>query len=60
MAGSSQVSETLREAQRLVSELLGQGEVQPGQLRRGVAARTDPPGSREDPPDPPSSEGETP
>jgi hypothetical protein len=60
MAGSSQVAETLREAQRLVSELLGQGEVQPGQLRRGVAARTDPPGSREDPPDPPSSEGGTP
>jgi hypothetical protein len=49
MAGSSQVSETLREAQRLVSQLLGQGEVQPGQLRRDVAARTDPPGSRDDP-----------
>jgi hypothetical protein len=43
MAGSSQVAETLREAQRLVSELLGKGEVQPGQLRRETPARTDPP-----------------
>ena len=46
MAGSSQVAETLREAQRLVSELLGQGEVQPGQLRREAAARTDRPPPR--------------
>lgn len=58
MAGSTQVAETLREAQRLVSELLGQGEVQPGQLRREVAARTDPPGSRDTPP-PPASESES-
>jgi hypothetical protein len=57
MAGSTQVAETLREAQRLVSELLGKGEVQPGQLRRDAAARTDPPGSRETPP--PPSEGES-
>ena len=53
MAGSSQVAETLREAQRLVSELLGEGEVQPGQLRRETAARTDAPPPRE----PDGSEG---
>jgi hypothetical protein len=47
MAGSSQVSETLREAQRLVSELLGKGEVQPGQLRRERPAKTDGPDSPE-------------
>jgi hypothetical protein len=43
MAGSSQVSETLREAQRLVTELLGKGDVQPGQLRRERPAKTDGP-----------------
>ncbi|HVE68657.1 MAG TPA: hypothetical protein VNB64_08775 [Solirubrobacteraceae bacterium] len=60
MAGSSQVAETLREAQRLVSQLLGQGEIQPGQLRREMAARTDPPGSREDvPPAEPPAEGKS-
>jgi hypothetical protein len=46
MAGSTQVGETLREAQRLVTELLGEGEVQPGQLRRETAARTDRPPQR--------------
>lgn len=49
MAGSSQVSETLREAQRLVSELLGKGEVQPGQLRRERPAKTDGPDAPDDP-----------
>ena len=39
-ASASQVSETLREAQRLVSNLLGDAEVQAGQLRREVAAET--------------------
>lgn len=43
MAGSSQVADTLREAQRLVSDLLGADEVMPGQLRRETAARTDRP-----------------
>jgi hypothetical protein len=39
-ASATQVSETLREAQRLVSNLLGDAEVQAGQLRREVAAET--------------------
>jgi len=39
-ASADQVSETLREAQRLVSSLLGDAEVQAGQLRREVAAET--------------------
>jgi len=39
-ASAAQVSETLREAQRLVSGLLGEAEVQAGQLRREVAAET--------------------
>jgi signal transduction histidine kinase len=39
-ASAAQVSETLREAQRLVSGLLGDAEVQAGQLRREVAAET--------------------
>jgi hypothetical protein len=39
-ASADQVSETLREAQRLVSNLLGDAEVQAGQLRREVAAET--------------------
>jgi signal transduction histidine kinase len=39
-ASAEQVSETLREAQRLVSNLLGDAEVQAGQLRREVAAET--------------------
>ena len=39
-ASAQQVSETLREAQRLVSNLLGEAEVQAGQLRREVAAET--------------------
>ena len=39
-ASADQVSETLREAQRLVSGLLGDAEVQAGQLRREVAAET--------------------
>ena len=46
-ASAHQVSETLREAQRLVSGLLGEAEVQAGQLRREVAAETtrpEPPG----------------
>ncbi len=42
-ASASQVSETLREAQRLVSNLLGDAEVQAGQLRREVAAETERP-----------------
>jgi hypothetical protein len=46
-ASAEQVSETLREAQRLVSNLLGDAEVQAGQLRREVAAETSRPG---DPP----------
>jgi hypothetical protein len=46
-ASADQVSETLREAQRLVSGLLGDAEVQAGQLRRQVAAETTRP---EDPP----------
>lgn len=45
-ASAAQVSETLREAQRLVSGLLGDAEVQAGQLRRQVAAET----TRPDPP----------
>ncbi len=47
-ASAEQVSETLREAQRLVSGLLGEAEVQAGQLRREVAAET----SRPEPPPP--------
>ena len=47
-ASADQVSETLREAQRLVSNLLGDAEVQAGQLRREVAAET----SRPEPPPP--------
>ena len=39
-ASATQVSETLREAQRLVSNLLGDAEIQAGQLRREVAAET--------------------
>ena len=39
-ASANQVSETLREAQRLVSNLLGDAEVQAGQLRREIAAET--------------------
>lgn len=45
-ASAAQVSETLREAQRLVSGLLGDAEVQAGQLRREIAAET----SRPEPP----------
>jgi signal transduction histidine kinase len=45
-ASAAQVSETLREAQRLVSGLLGEAEVQAGQLRREMAAET----SRPEPP----------
>ena len=45
---ADQVSETLREAQRLVSNLLGDAEVQAGQLRREVAAET----TRPEPPPP--------
>lgn len=44
-ASAAQVSETLREAQRLVSGLLGEAEVQAGQLRREVAAETSRPGA---------------
>jgi hypothetical protein len=47
-ASADQVSETLREAQRLVSSLLGDAEVQAGQLRREVAAET----TRPEPPPP--------
>ena len=39
-ASAAQVSETLREAQHLVSGLLGDAEVQAGQLRREIAAET--------------------
>jgi hypothetical protein len=39
-ASAAQVSDTLREAQRLVSGLLGDAEVQAGQLRREIAAET--------------------
>jgi hypothetical protein len=46
-ASADQVSETLREAQRLVSNLLGDAEVKAGQLRREIAAETARP---EDPP----------
>jgi signal transduction histidine kinase len=52
-ASAAQVSETLREAQRLVSELLGEAEVHAGQLRRELAAET----SR---PDAPADDGPTP
>lgn len=45
-ASAAQVAETLREAQRLVSGLLGDAEVQAGQLRREIAAET----TRPDPP----------
>ena len=48
-ASAQQVSETLREAQRLVSGLLGDAEVQAGQLRREIAAETNRP-------EPPSEE----
>ena len=47
-ASAEQVSETLREAQRLVSGLLGDAEVQAGQLRREIAAET----KRPEPPPP--------
>jgi hypothetical protein len=47
-ASAEQVSETLREAQRLVSNLLGDAEVKAGQLRREIAAET----SRPEPPPP--------
>ncbi len=47
-ASADQVSDTLREAQRLVSNLLGDAEVQAGQLRREIAAET----SRPEPPPP--------
>ena len=47
-ASADQVSDTLREAQRLVSNLLGDAEVQAGQLRREMAAET----SRPEPPPP--------
>ena len=47
-ASADQVAETLREAQRLVSNLLGDAEVQAGQLRREIAAET----SRPDEPPP--------
>jgi hypothetical protein len=46
-ASADQVSDTLREAQRLVSNLLGDAEVKAGQLRREIAAETARP---EDPP----------
>jgi hypothetical protein len=46
-ASADQVSETLREAQRLVSNLLGDAEVKAGQLRREIAAETERP---DDPP----------
>ena len=46
-ASAEQVSQTLREAQRLVSGLLGDAEVQAGQLRREIAAETNRP---EEPP----------
>lgn len=39
-ASADQVSDTLREAQRLVSKLLGDVEVHAGQLRRDIAAET--------------------
>jgi hypothetical protein len=47
-ASATQLSDTLREAQRLVSGLLGDAEVQAGQLRRERAAETAGP---EPPPD---------
>jgi hypothetical protein len=47
-ASAEQVSQTLREAQRLVSGLLGDAEVQAGQLRREIAAET----TRPEPPPP--------
>jgi hypothetical protein len=46
-ASAAQVADTLREAQRLVSGLLGDAEIQAGQLRREAAAETRSPG---DPP----------
>jgi hypothetical protein len=39
-ASATQLADTLREAQRLVSGLLGDAEVQAGQLRREAAAET--------------------
>lgn len=45
-ASATQVAETLREAQRLVSGLLGDAQVRAGQLRREIAAET----SRPEPP----------
>lgn len=39
-ASAAQLSDTLREAQRLVSGLLGDAEIQAGQLRREEAAET--------------------
>jgi hypothetical protein len=47
-ASAEQVSQTLREAQHLVSGLLGDAEVKAGQLRRGIAAET----TRPEPPPP--------
>ena len=48
---ADQVAETLREAQRLVSGLLGEAEVKAGQLRRGVAAETKRPQPEPPPPE---------
>jgi hypothetical protein len=56
-AGASQVTATLQEAQRLVSELLGEAEVEPGRLRRRSAAevsrRPTADGETQDPDSPP-------
>ena len=39
-ASAQQLAQTLREAQALVSQLLGEAELQPGQLRRATPAHT--------------------
>ena len=49
-AGATQLSDTLREAQRLVSGLLGDAEVQAGQLRRETPAETRGPDAKDEEP----------
>ena len=49
-AGATQLSDTLREAQRLVSGLLGDAEVQAGQLRRATPAETRGPDPKDEEP----------
>lgn len=49
---AEQLDHTLAEAQRLVTGMLGEGDIAPGSLRREVAARTGGPGPPGPPPPP--------